>query len=71
MTTQSYTENAGRFMQAMKNAGYDVTYMPSHVALNDFPDKEIIRQKVHKTSPPDRFEKCFESIRCSYATPSK
>ena len=38
MTTQSYTENAGRFMQAMKNAGYEVTYMPSHVALNDFPD---------------------------------
>lgn len=38
MTTQSYTENAGRFKQALKNAGYELTYMPSHVALSEFPD---------------------------------
>ncbi len=38
MTTQSYTENATRFIKSLKDSGYDVTYMPSHVALSDFPD---------------------------------
>ncbi len=38
MTTQSYTENAGWLRDALERSGYQVDYMPSHVALASFPD---------------------------------
>lgn len=38
MTTSGYIENATWLRAALENAGYQVTYMPSHVALSAFPD---------------------------------
>lgn len=38
MTTSGYFENVGWLKQALENGGYDITYMPSHLALADFPD---------------------------------
>ena len=37
MTTQGYKENVGPFKASLEKT-YDVTYMPSHVALYSFPD---------------------------------
>ena len=38
MTTSGYFENVGWLRGALERAGYDVTYMPSHQALDQFPD---------------------------------
>lgn len=38
MTTSGYFENVGWLRSALEKAGYEVVYMPSHVALNEFPD---------------------------------
>ena len=38
MTTSGYFENVGWLRGALEKAGYQVTYMPSHVALDQFPD---------------------------------
>lgn len=38
MTTQSYTENVGWLRSALERGGYQVDYMPSHIALASFPD---------------------------------
>lgn len=38
MTTTGYFENVGWLKHALEEAGYEVTYMPSHEALAHFPD---------------------------------
>ena len=38
MTTSGYFENVGWLRKALEGAGYQVTYMPSHLALDQFPD---------------------------------
>lgn len=38
MTTSGYFENVGWLRNALEQAGYQVTYMPSHLALDQFPD---------------------------------
>lgn len=38
MTTSGYFENVGWLRKALEDAGYQVTYMPSHLALDQFPD---------------------------------
>ena len=45
MTTTGYFENVGWLKHALEEAGYEVTYMPSHEALAHFPDTvEKLRQ---------------------------
>lgn len=36
-TTSSYNEGAGPLREALTSAGHHVTYLPNHVAPNDFP----------------------------------
>lgn len=38
MTTSGYFENVGWLKKALVSGDYDVSYMPSHIALSDFPD---------------------------------
>ncbi len=38
MTTSGYYENVGWLKQALEEGGWDVSYMPSHTALEKFPD---------------------------------
>jgi uncharacterized membrane protein len=36
--TSTYAEGAGHFLAAVRDAGHEVTYLPSHVAADRFPD---------------------------------
>lgn len=38
MTTSGYFENVGWLRSALEKAGYEIHYMPSHIALSEFPD---------------------------------